>query len=166
MKHSLPSWLSLTRIIYIVTILLIALSIWQLWSYIQYSESLSQSTITSSLANTNMGRTINKGRISKNPYFGQYLPEDGKGIQQTNLDFVLVGVLYSENPKNSQVIVRQSNQEEKSYHVDDTLPGGAVIKKITENSVIILYDGKLQRLSLPKDSLIFGAKPKSLLIEE
>ncbi len=164
MKHILPSWLSLNRITWIFVIFFILLSIWQLWYYM-HDSTVSETTTISNFT-PNSGRLINRTRINKSPYFGQYLPEDGSGIQQTNLDIILVGVLYSEDPTNSQVIVRQSDREEKFYHIDDTLPGGSVVKKITEDSVIILFDGKLQRLSLPKDSLSFEAKPKALLVEE
>ncbi|WP_367605839.1 type II secretion system protein N [Legionella sp. W05-934-2] len=165
MKHYLPNWLTLTRITWLLVVFFLLLSIWHLTSYVQYGRNPSLET-TSVNPNLGAGHSINRERIVASPYFGQYLPEDAKDIQQADLDFVLVGVLYSENVKDSQVIVRQSNQEEKFYHMNDSLPGGAVVKKITENSVIILYDGKLQQLSLPKDSLAFEPKPKSLLIKE
>lgn len=165
MKHILPTWLSINRATWLIVAFFCLMSVWQLWVYFQ-PVKVPGGQYISSTSRPNVSVAINRERVTKSPYFGQYLPDDGNGIQQADLDFELVGVLYSEDPNDSQVIVRQSNQEEKFYHINNTLPGGAVVKKVTENSVIILYDGKLQQLSLPKDSLAFEAKPKAHLIKE
>ena len=99
--------------------------------------------------------------------FGDYVPINlsEADIKQSMLDVELVGIMYSANEKESQVIIRAGGGEEKSYLIGDTLPGGAVIKRISEKGVVVLHNGALESLSLPKNELIFEAPAKPLIEE-
>ncbi len=50
------------------------------------------------------------------------------------------------------------NNEQKMYKVGDELPGGAQIKKITSDGLLIWYNNRLERISLPSDELEFNAQ--------
>lgn len=98
--------------------------------------------------------------------FGNYQPiHSDEDIKQSSLDLDVVGIMYSSDKVNSQVLIRAAGGEEKLYKVGDSLPGGVIIKKINKQTILLLYQGELESLSLPKNELIFG-KPAKILIKE
>lgn len=101
------------------------------------------------------------------PLFGTYVPVNlaDNEIKQSKLDFEVVGIMYSPNEKNSQVLIRVAAGEEKAYFVGDSLPGSVIIKRIRQHSILVLHNGTLESLSLPKNDLRFE-KPAKPLIEE
>jgi general secretion pathway protein C len=96
--------------------------------------------------------------------FGDYVPINlsDADIKQSMLNLQVVGIMFSAKESDSQVIIR-AKKEEKYYVVGDTLPGGAVIKRILENAVVVLHNGVLESLSLPKNELAFSPPAKPLL---
>jgi general secretion pathway protein C len=96
--------------------------------------------------------------------FGVYMPNDlnGDNVKESLLNVTIVGILYDETPENSQVIIRSSSGEEKTYVIGDKIPGGAVIKRIIPNGVLVERDGTLESLSLPKSELNFEPVAKPL----
>lgn len=99
--------------------------------------------------------------------FGDYVPVNlaDEEIKQSMLDLEIVGIIFATQEKNSQVIIRAGGGEEKIYQVGDTLPGGAVIKRIRQNGVLVLHDGALESLRLPKFDLHFEVPAKPLIEE-
>lgn len=99
--------------------------------------------------------------------FGTYIPANFKGlhIQQSLLDVRVVGILYSVNEQQSEVLLRAGSGDEKVYHVGDDIPGDALIKKIEPHSIVILSHGKLERIQLPKNPLKFE-KQSRLIFKE
>lgn len=99
--------------------------------------------------------------------FGDYVPVNmaDETIKQSMLDVDIVGIMYSTQPDDSQVLLRAAGGEEKSYRVGDTLPGGAVIKRIGKDGIVVLHNGTLESLSLPKNELRFEEPAKPLLEE-
>jgi len=99
--------------------------------------------------------------------FGEYLPPDldESAIKQTMLNVELLGIMYAEKIEASQVIIRSAGGEERNYRLGDTIPGGAVIKRILVDGILLEYQGTLERFSLPKHELNFEP-PARPLIEE
>jgi len=99
--------------------------------------------------------------------FGSYVPVNlgDADIKQSQLDVELVGIMYANKEQDSQVIVRTAGGEEQFYMIGDTLPGGAVIKRITKQGIVVLHNGALESLSLPKNELNFDAPAKPLIEE-
>lgn len=97
-------------------------------------------------------------------FFGEYVPKDLSqgGLPESLIDMEVVGVLYADNEQDSQVILKKSNGDEKTYHVGDEIAEGVVIKRITEHAVMLLRDGVLEHLSLPQNKLKFDPLPKPL----
>ncbi len=87
---------------------------------------------------------------------------DNKEIKPSLLNLKVVGILFSQNKESSQVIIQASKGEEKNYTVGDSLPGGAIIKSISPQRVVILYNGRLEHLSLSKNRLILEPIPLEL----
>ena len=96
--------------------------------------------------------------------FGVYVPDNlsEANVKKSMLDVTLVGILLSDRPDDSQVIIRSSNGDEKTYKPGDPVPGEAVIKRITANGVLVERHGVLESLSLPKNELTFEPVPKPL----
>ena len=99
------------------------------------------------------------------PLFGNYASVNGNGgiIRQSTLAIDIIGIMYSSRASHSQVLIRLNNGEEHSYVVGDELPGGAVIKKIKVDSVVILFQGTLEVLNLPANKLQFDEPAKPLI---
>lgn len=97
--------------------------------------------------------------------FGVYVPDDlnDSSLQKSSLNLTLVGILLADKEDDSQVIIRSARGEEKTYKLEDTIPGGALIKRISAGGVVVEQNGTLESLSLPKNDLTFEpiAKPMS-----
>lgn len=100
--------------------------------------------------------------LFKTALFGTYLPNDMATIKQSMLDVKLVGLMVANNEQESQVIIQTANGLDKVYLVGDRLPGGAIIKRIHDTGIVILYKGALESLTLPKNELTFEAPAKPL----
>lgn len=100
--------------------------------------------------------------------FGDYVPNNlnEADVKQSRLDLSLVGIMFSEDNNASHVIIRSAGGREQTYHVGDSLPGGATIKRITEDGVLILRNGALERITLPKTGLVFEPPAKPLEISK
>ena len=53
----------------------------------------------------------------------------------------------------------------KSFGVGDSLPGGGVIKRITPEGILIMREGVIESLSLPKNELFFSM-PEEILQQD
>ena len=80
--------------------------------------------------------------------FGNYEPK--QTVKQSMLNLVIVGILLANQEVASKVILRTPSGREVSFKQGDTVPGGARILKITAESVLLDYQGSLERLELPK----------------
>lgn len=105
--------------------------------------------------------------LFKEALFGTYVPVNlgDADIKQSQLDVELVGIMYADKERDSQVIIRSAGGDEQFYMIGDTLPGGAIIKRITRQGIVVLHNGSLESLSLPKNELIFDAPAKPLIGE-
>lgn len=97
--------------------------------------------------------------------FGVYVPEDlnQDNVKASRMDLILVGVLFGNSAEESQVIIRTANGEEKTYKVNDKLPGDAVVKRIMPDGILIERHGALESISLVKEDLKFEPLAKPLL---
>lgn len=102
--------------------------------------------------------------LFKKNIFGLYVADVSvdSEIKQSTLDAQILGILFSPDEKDSQAIIRVGGGPESYYQIGDTLPGGAVIKQISKEGVIVLYRGALESLSLPKNELLFEPPVKVL----
>jgi len=80
--------------------------------------------------------------------FGKYVPK--QTVKQSMLNLVIVGILLDNQEMASKVIIRTPSGREVSFKKGDIVPGGARILNITAESVLLDYQGSLERLELPK----------------
>lgn len=96
-------------------------------------------------------------------FFGDYVPNlNDAEVKQSMLDLTVVGIMFDNHEKLSHVIIRTAGGREQTFGVGDSLPGGAVIKRITPDGVLIRRNGSLERLNLPKSGLTFEPPAKPL----
>lgn len=102
------------------------------------------------------------------PLFGVYVPKnlnDGD-VKRSMLNLKVVGVMFAARESDSQVIIRNENGHEQLFRVGDHLAGGVLIKRITLDGVLVVHNGELESLSLPKNELIFEPPSKKSLLDQ
>lgn len=149
-------------LIFLVSLILF---IWQVIVFFQQEKIAAK--ILQPVNSNNARETINQqSAVFTFPLFGQYAPKlTDIEIKQSSLDLEIVGVMFSNTEKGSQVLIRAGGGEEHLYSIGDLLPGGATIKQINEKGIVVLYNGSMESLSLPKNELLFD-EPAKPLIEE
>lgn len=119
-------------------------------------------------------KTLNLNKIKKitqenlkKPLFGAYIPAhlSEAEVKPSMLNVTVVGIVLSENELESQVMICGQDGQDHLYRQADILPGGAKIKRITAEGVLVERESELERLSLPKNELIFE-QPAQALIED
>ena len=75
---------------------------------------------------------------------------------ETRLNLTLNGVIASTDKRIARAFIATAGSTEKSYSIDATLPGGAVLKEIHPDRVILLRSGRYETLRMPKkvDSIV------------
>ncbi|WP_419420970.1 type II secretion system protein N [Legionella sp. D16C41] len=118
--------------------------------------------------NNKQVKITNQSILFTKPLFGDYIPAiSDADIKESTLDVEIVGIMFSSsNPKDSHVLARDAAGEERNFVVGDALPGGAVVKRINKNGIVVLYNGSLESLSLLKNDLLFDKPAKPLISEE
>ena len=81
---------------------------------------------------------------------------------QTKLNLVLHGVIASSNQEDAVAFIATRGGEEKSYSPGDKLPGGAELREIYEDRVILGHSGRLETLMLQRNEL----SDKEFVIQE
>jgi general secretion pathway protein C len=98
-------------------------------------------------------------------FFGDYVPKNlsDSDVKQSMLNLTVVGIMFADNSEEtSHVIIRSAGGREQTFGIGDSLPGGAIIKRITSDGVLIGRNGSLERLSLQKNALTFEPPAKPL----
>ncbi len=95
------------------------------------------------------------------PIFGDYIPKAlvDLDVKPSGLNLLLVGVVYSPNTQESQAIISIPGSQTQTFSIGNSVPGGAKIKQITPDGVLLEHEGELESLSLPRNELTF--KPPS-----
>lgn len=75
---------------------------------------------------------------------------DASSAPTTNLRLVLVGTLAGADPEQGWAILGETAQNAKVYAVGASVPGGARLKEVHPDRVILDRSGKLESLPLPK----------------
>ena len=108
------------------------------------------------------------GVASTTHLFGEYIPDDvdASGVKQSGLNLNIVGILFSEKEADSRVMFELPGKLVKTYGLGDTLPGGAVIKRIADDGILITRSGVVERLTLPKDELFMAPVPQEIAFND
>ena len=99
------------------------------------------------------------GRLARWHLFGR-APRAGAQARQpapvvmpeTKLALVLRGVFASQDPATAGAIVSQRNGQQAFYPLGAKLPGGAILKEVHAERIVLLRKHRLETLRLPKEA--------------
>lgn len=145
-------------IIIFISLLWISQSLWSLVDFLTQSPALSRHQQAE-----HQKKPTSSTDLLSYPLFGQYIPKDTdkNAIPKTLLNLKLIGVLKAHEKKYSQTTIQVVGGQEKNYAIGDTLPGGAKIINILDDSVFLMHKGRIEKLSFPQSSLP-NSTPKPL----
>ena len=95
--------------------------------------------------------------------FGRNLSADGD-VPVTNLDCRVTSITKVFNEHGSDVshaTISIAGAPDKRYQVGDALPDGVKIVSIESNAVMLENDGRLEKLPLPRSTLVFQPRSSS-----
>ncbi len=80
-------------------------------------------------------------------------------VRETRLNLVLRGVIATHGKSARAIIYSPSGSDrgEKPYSIDDKLPGGATLKEIHSDHIVLLHNGRYETLRLPRKVVPTGA---------
>ncbi len=91
------------------------------------------------------------GEAGKQPLVvEEEIPEEAP---DTQLRLTLKGVLAARESRNAKAIIADAGGQEDTYGIDDALPGGATLKEIHADRVILMHNGRFETLRLPEESV-------------
>ncbi len=133
-------------------------------TYYRVHSDLKIATVHSGVHHTSVKTQSAMQKTLRVPVFGEYIPKAlvDLDVKPSGLDLSLVGIVFSSTSKESQVIINSPGNPTQTFSTGDLVPGGAKIKQITPDGVVLEHDGELESLSLPKNELIFEPVPEPL----
>ncbi len=80
-------------------------------------------------------------------------------LPETNLNLVLRGVYASDNPQAAGAIISEQNGKQSFYKVEARLPGGAILKEVYADRIVLQRRGRLETLRLPEERVGKSGQP-------
>lgn len=71
----------------------------------------------------------------------------------TRLNLILRGVLSSDDPEGARAIIAEPNGNENFFRVGSAMPGGAELKEIHADRIILMRAGRHETLRLPREAM-------------
>lgn len=141
LQHAAPSFASL---------LLVLLLAWLLadltWALLPQHASTSSAYMPPPAR----ARQVDAGRIAERHLFGTPAASPGpQNAPDTTLALTLHGIVAGRGPQDSRALI-VANGDEEPYAVGAQLPGGAVIRSIYPDRVMLERGGRVEALRLPK----------------
>lgn len=97
-------------------------------------------------------------RIANSHLFGRAnikaVSQRGTTAPETKLNLLLSGVIASADERNAVAFVAAGKGvAEKAYGIGENLPGGAILKEIYEDRILLEYRGRMENLTLRRKLL-------------
>jgi hypothetical protein len=129
-------------------------AVWNIW------DTLDQLLISPPEAHTVIPPKLTALPLPKDldiPIFGLFIPDEKLIAVDATLSQKVVGILYTADQTQAQIVLQEDGGFDKIYYVGDMIVPGVKIKSIHPTSAILLYaDGSLKRLRLPRTTLKFS----------
>ena len=77
---------------------------------------------------------------------GKKAPAVTKNLPKTNLKLTLTGVSASPVTEHASALIQGPNKETLNYKVNDELPGGAILREVFADRVVLERSGRLENL--------------------
>lgn len=108
---------------------------------------------------------ISSREIATRHLFGaprvEHAPAAGQPIPETQLNLLLRGVAASSNAAAAFAIIADPAGKEDFYRIGDQLPGGATLKEVHPQHIVLSRGDRFETLRLPQQSLQMNAPPQS-----
>ena len=142
----------------VASVLLILLLAWLLaqltWSLIP--RKTSQAAVASAPASV-VHPAVEAGQVADRHLFGTASTQGNAGnAPDTTLNLTLHGIVAGKHASDSRALI-VANGDEEPYAIGAQLPGGAVIRSIYPDRVLLARDGRLEALRLPRDDSSGGS---------
>lgn len=136
----------------LASFLLILLLAWLLaeftWTLIPRKATAASTSAAPAVA---VHQQVDATRVADRHLFGTASAQgNGNNAPDTTLNLTLHGIVAGKRASDSRALV-VANGDEEPYGVGAQLPGGAVIRAIYPDRVLLERDGRLEALRLPKD---------------
>ncbi len=145
-----------------VTLVLLALVCWQAavltWWLLPAPEQTPPPAIASTTTPAAGADPLALSRaIAARHLFGSTVRESVRtaptAIPETRLQLTLRGVMAASHPDDATAIIADPAGQENYYNVGAELPGGATLKEVYPEHVVLSRSGRFETLSLPKNAL-------------
>lgn len=132
--------------------------------YYQFNSDLKKLPLQPAQQKSKKNQQSSIQKMLRLPLFGEYIPKAlvDLDVKPSGSDLVLEGIVFSPDTKNSLVIISAPGNQTQTFSTGSIVPGGAKIKQITPDGVVLKRDGELESLSLPKNELNFESLPEPL----
>lgn len=139
----------------LLTFVLLAAFVFSSWREDwRLSHKLPQPILAKKVENNEMAQLIEG--IPHSHLFGQPIKSVGN-VPLTNLQFRLTGIVHSDNTSKAYIAI--GGQPSKIYRTGDIVPNSeAKIFAITDDTVIIQNEGRLEKITLTRQKLQFKNK--------
>lgn len=109
-------------------------------------------------------QSLNLGRLHLfgERVVGQVAPVAVKEMPRTRLKLILRGVVAGDAGGVSGAIIASPSGTQAFYAVGASLPGGAVLKEVHDRHIVLMRNGTLETLDLPRNSLDVGSEPAAI----
>lgn len=146
----------------VLSLLLSGLIYWQLHPIILpllQNQDLSQSMKQQLLTPNDQSTVSNKPEISRNTYniakfklFGdasvpvKKAPVTTEKLPETTLRLTLSGVMAGKDNIQASALIEGPDRQTRSYRVDEEVPGGAILREVHPDRVVLERSGRLENL--------------------
>jgi general secretion pathway protein C len=100
------------------------------------------------------GRHVDVAMIANSHLFGTapvaVANSSDSDAPKTSMPLVLTGIIAARDPKDGLAILGENASGAKVYAVGDNVPGGARVQSVYEDRVLLMRDGHLESLTLPR----------------
>jgi len=107
------------------------------------SQKIAKHSPTASKKNHNIASFQLFGNTNAAP---KKIVQEIKNLPKTKLKLTLTGVLASKENEVASALIEGPNKDTLSYKIEDELPGGAILKQVFKDRVVLERSGKLENL--------------------
>ncbi|MBF0626194.1 MAG: hypothetical protein HQL82_15485 [Magnetococcales bacterium] len=168
------SWGRIATVLNIILVLAMGWSLARLtWQWLEDAPGIPAPTLAGEQAAVPAAGDVDSGALARMTLFGgggevasgssEQLPmavDPALNLPETSLEIQLFGIIFAGDLRTgARALIRTQSAGELSYPVGAILPGGARIRDILADQVVIEREGRLETLRLPKSAMALGRVP-------
>lgn len=122
------------------------------WEVVSLLRGPDEAVVTTAVTPAKSSSQISRQPPAAGSLFGTAGREEASGTSapDTNLNLSLTGVIAADDPAIALAFIRVAGGQEKSYAINEQVAGGAVVKEIHHDRVILSRNGRFETLRMPQ----------------